>query len=156
KTHYQQVAVTTVNIASLEAMREHAEVIEVAVAGHSVGEFSALYAAGVLGMEDCFRAVAARGQIMQALAEQSDGGMYAIKGIDRAGSCAWIADQGLESPVGVGNDNSPRQQVVSGCRKALKTLLPLLMRGGYEQVRLPVNGAWHSALMNPGRDDFQA
>ncbi|MES2817508.1 MAG: ACP S-malonyltransferase [Pseudomonadota bacterium] len=156
KTQYQQVAVTTVNVATLLALRERQAVGAVAVAGHSVGEFSALYAAGVLGLEDMFRGVAARGRIMQALAEQTDGAMYAIKGIERDRLAALIATHELADKVSVANDNSPRQQVLSGCKQALKTLLPLLLRDGFEQVRLPVNGAWHSPLMHEGREDFQA
>ncbi len=156
KTQYQQVAVTTVNIATLEALRSKRQIDEACVAGHSVGEFSALYAAGVLSLEDVFRGVAARGRIMQALAEQTDGAMYAIKGIDRDGLAALIALHELSDRVSVANDNSPRQQVISGCKLALKELLPTLLREGFEQVRLPVNGAWHSGLMRAGGDDFQA
>lgn len=155
KTQYQQVAVTVVNIASLEALRATRQIGEACVAGHSVGEFSALYAAGVLGLEDVFRGVAARGRIMQALAEQSEGAMYAIKGIDRERLTALIALHELTDLVSVANDNSPRQQVISGCKLALKELLPTLLREGFEQVRLPVNGAWHSNLMRAGSDDFQ-
>lgn len=156
KTQYQQVAVTTVNIACLEALRARGPLGEACVAGHSVGEFSALYAAGVLSLEDVFRGVAARGQIMQALAEQTDGAMYAIKGIDRDGIAELIALHELSDRITVANDNSPRQQVISGCKLALKELLPVLLREGFEQVRLPVNGAWHSSLMRPGAEDFQA
>lgn len=155
KTAFQQVAVTTVNLASLEALRARGELPVVAVAGHSVGEFSALYAAGVLDMQDVFRAVAARGQIMQALAERTAGGMYAIKGVDHDAIVAFIAEQGLQAKVRVANDNSPRQQVISGCKEALKELLPQLLRAGFEHVRLPVNGAWHSHLMEEGEGDFQ-
>ncbi|XQE68116.1 ACP S-malonyltransferase [Pseudomonas sp. P3C3] len=156
KTQYQQVAVTCVNIASLVALRERGEPDVVALAGHSVGEFSALFAAGVLGMEDVFRAVAARGRIMQALAEQTDGAMYAIKGVGRDVIAELIAAHELGDAITVANDNSPRQQVISGSKAALKELLPALLRAGFEQVKLPVNGAWHSALMLPGREDFQA
>lgn len=156
KTQYQQVAVTVVNIATLEALRAKRQIGEACVAGHSVGEFSALYAAGVLGLEDVFRGVAARGRIMQALAEQTEGAMYAIKGIDRERLTALIALHELTDRVSVANDNSPRQQVISGCKLALKELLPTLLREGFEQVRLPVNGAWHSNLMRAGGADFQA
>lgn len=156
KTQYQQVAVTCVNVASLVALRERGEPQVAAVAGHSVGEFSSLYAAGVLGMEDVFRAVAARGRIMQALAEQTDGAMYAIKGVGRDVIAELIAAHELADGITVANDNSPRQQVISGSKSALKELLPALLRAGFEQVKLPVNGAWHSSLMLAGRDDFQA
>ncbi len=156
KTQYQQVAVTAVNIASLRALRAKAEVSEVAVAGHSVGEFTALYSAGVLGLEDVFRGVSARGRIMQALAEERAGAMYAIKGVDRDAVVALIAAAELGDIITLANDNSPRQQVISGCKQALKELLPTLLRAGFESVRLPVNGAWHSSLMREGRDAFQA
>ncbi len=156
KTQYQQVAVTTVNLAMLEAIRAKRAIGEAGVAGHSVGEFSALYAAGVLGLEDVFRAVTARGAIMNALAEETEGAMYAIKGIDRDSLVALIESQAPADRVDIANDNSPRQQVVSGSRSALKQWLPTLLRAGFEQVRLPVNGAWHSGLMRKGVDEFQA
>jgi [acyl-carrier-protein] S-malonyltransferase len=156
KTQYQQVAVTVVNIASLLALRAKTDVGEIAVAGHSVGEFSALYSAGVLGLEEVFRGVSARGRIMQALAEEREGAMYAIKGVDHDAVVALLAAAELADVITLANDNSPRQQVISGCKQALKELLPTLMRCGFEAVRLPVNGAWHSALMREGRDDFQA
>lgn len=155
KTQYQQVAVTAVNIASLLALRANTEVGEIAVAGHSVGEFSALYSAGVLGLEEVFRGVSARGRIMQALAEERAGAMYAIKGVDRDAVAGLIAAAELADLITLANDNSPRQQVISGCKQALKELLPTLMRAGFESVRLPVNGAWHSSLMREGRDAFQ-
>lgn len=156
KTGFQQVAVTTVNIATLTALRLQDPLPVAAVAGHSVGEFSALYAAGVLGLEDVFRGVSARGQIMQALAEESDGAMYAIKGVGHAVIRDFIASQGMQDRVQVANDNSPRQQVISGARDALRELLPFLLKSGFEHVRLPVNGAWHSHLMRAGDVDFRA
>lgn len=156
KTQYQQVAVTTVNLAMLEALRAKTTVGEACVAGHSVGEFSALYAAGVLGLEDVFRAVTARGAIMNALAEETEGAMHAIKGIDRDRLAALIESLPLADRIDIANDNSPKQQVVSGTRSALKQWLPTLLRAGFEQVKLPVNGAWHSSLMRKGVDEFQA
>ena len=156
KTQYQQVGVTTVNIATLEAMRAQREIGAVCVAGHSVGEFSALYAAGVLGLEDVFRGVAARGAIMNALAEETEGAMYAIKGIDRDSLVALMDRHAVADRIDVANDNSPRQQVVSGTRSSLREWLPMLLHAGYEQVRLPVNGAWHSGLMRKGIGEFQA
>ncbi len=155
KTQYQQVAVTTVNVATLEAIRAQREIGEACVAGHSVGEFSALYAAGVLGLEDVFRGVTARGAIMNALAEETEGAMYAIKGIDRDKLAALMDSHAVGNRIDVANDNSPRQQVVSGTRSALKEWLPMLLHAGFEQVRLPVNGAWHSGLMRKGVDEFQ-
>ena len=156
KTQYQQVAVTTVNLAMLEAMRAKLTVGEACVAGHSVGEFSALYAAGVLGLEDVFRAVTARGAIMNALAEETEGAMHAVKGIDRPGLVALLESQALVDRIDIANDNSPKQQVVSGSRSVLKQWLPTLLRAGFEQVKLPVNGAWHSGLMRKGVDEFQS
>jgi [acyl-carrier-protein] S-malonyltransferase len=156
KTEYQQVAVTAVNLATLEALRARCTIDEACVAGHSVGEFSALYAAGVLDLEDVFRGVAARGAIMNALAEETEGAMYAIKGIDRDRLAALMDAHDLADLVSVANDNSPKQQVISGCKSAIKSFLPIVLQAGFEQVRLPVNGAWHSSLMRKGIDDFQS
>ena len=156
KTQYQQVAVTAVNVATLTAMRAQRDIGAVCVAGHSVGEFSALYAAGILGLEDVFRGVTARGTIMNALAEETDGAMYAIKGIDRESLVALMDSHAMTDRIDIANDNSPRQQVVSGTRSVFREWLPMLLHAGFEQVRLPVNGAWHSGLMRKGVDEFQA
>lgn len=155
-TAFQQVAVTTVNLAMLVALREGEHPPAGAVFGHSVGEYSALYAAGVLGLEDTLKAVAARGRIMQKLAESTNGAMYAILGVDHDRIQALIESTPAAAGVTVANDNTPVQQVISGSRSDIQTVLQEVIRQRLKSVRLPVNGAWHSSLMADGQTEFAA
>ncbi len=155
-TAFQQVAVTTVNLATLAALREAEHPAAKAMLGHSVGEYSALYASGVLGLEDTLKAVAARGRIMQAMAERTKGAMYAIKGVDHAQVQALLERTPDAADVTVANDNTPAQQVISGSRSGIQAVLREALRQQLSSVRLPVNGAWHSSLMADGQAEFTA
>lgn len=156
ETVHQQVAVTTVNLATLTALRAASLPSPEVVIGHSVGEYSALYAAGVLDLDDTFRAVAARGRIMQAIAKRTDGAMYALLRADHAQARALLGACGVTDEVTIANDNSPAQQVISGSRRALRVVLQEAARRGLATVRLSVNGAWHSPLMAEGRAELAA
>lgn len=151
KTIYQQLAVTTVNAAMFTAMKEIFDFENSAFAGHSAGEYSALYAAGVFDLETLFRAIHARATIMQQLAEQQKGIMYVIKGISHYELLQRLEQQeGVSDQVSIANDNSPKQQVISGDINAVKNIVQTLSREGFELIKLPVNGAWHSQLMGMG------
>jgi len=147
-TRYQQVAVTAVNLASYYALKAAGSLPEpAAFIGHSVGEYSALNAAGALSLEATFKAVQARADLMQAQAEASDGAMYAVKLDARSDVNAVIAGMGLAGQVVIANDNSPCQVVISGGTEAVKAVAAELTRQHLPSVRLAVNGAWHSPLM---------
>lgn len=150
KTRYQQLAVTTVNVAMLAALQEKISIGQAAFLGHSAGEYSALYAAGVFDLETLFRAIDARATIMQAMAEQQAGVMYVVKEIGYQQLHDFIELQGVADLVKIANDNSPRQQVISGGAAAVRSLTHQLGQLGYGLVKLPVNGAWHSHLMADG------
>ncbi|MFZ1874341.1 MAG: ACP S-malonyltransferase [Chania sp.] len=150
KTVYQQLAVTTVNTAMLTSLREREPLKETGYAGHSAGEYTALYAAGVMDLETLFRAITLRATIMQNLAEQRKGAMYVVKPCSYDALCEQIDNLGLWDVLNVCCDNGRQQQVVGGELTAVKTLINHLARSGVNTIKLGVNGAWHSPLMAEG------
>lgn len=151
QTRFQQLAVTTVSTAMFEKLRESVDIDNAVFAGHSAGEYAALYAAGAFDLETLFKSVVVRATLMQEMAENSDGAMYVIKSIDRATLQRFIDGEAWQGAVQIANDNSPRQQVLSGGAGDLRALTAQLQRNGYSALKLPVNGAWHSDLMAPAR-----
>lgn len=124
------------------------------VAGHSLGEFSALAAAGVLGFEDALRLVALRASEMQKCCEKVPGSMAAVIG---------LPDETIESicagipGVLPANYNSPGQVVISGEESAVdEACLQLKAAGAKRALKLPVSGAFHSPLMEPAREALAA
>ncbi|MEB7885478.1 ACP S-malonyltransferase [Serratia fonticola] len=150
KTVFQQLAVTTVNVAMLTELRDRCYVLETGYAGHSAGEYTALYAAGVMDMETLFRAITLRASIMQELAEQRKGVMYVVKPYSHDALRNQIENMGLAEVLNVCCDNGHQQQVVGGELTAVKTLVNQLARSGVNTVKLSVNGAWHTPLMADG------
>ena len=120
------------------------------VAGHSLGEFSALVAAGALSFEDGLRLVSLRAQAMQECCEMQPGAMAAIIGLPDARIeevCAGIPG------VVPANYNSPGQVVISGEEAAVDKACEILKADGAKRaLRLPVSGAFHSPLMEPARE----
>jgi [acyl-carrier-protein] S-malonyltransferase len=112
------------------------------VAGHSLGEYAAAYAAGALGLEDGVRLVAERARLMGEAARQNPGGMLALIGADPAEVAR--ATEETEGTVVAANFNTPRQTVVSGEKEALEGVLEGI-KG--KKVPLRVAGAFHSPLM---------
>lgn len=125
-----------------------------AVAGHSLGEFSALVAAGALSFEDGLRLVAKRAMAMQKCCENEPGGMAAILGLDDA-----TIEQVCESIDGVviaANYNCPGQLVISGANEAVDAACVKLKEAGARRaLRLPVGGAFHSPLMEAARAELE-
>jgi malonyl CoA-acyl carrier protein transacylase len=125
------------------------------MAGHSLGEITALVAAGALGSEDGLRVVAARGRLMQDAAEKTgDGGMTAVRA--REGNREAIAEVAAATGVAIANDNAPDQLVLSGSLSALDDAEAQLKERGVRGKRLPVAGAFHSPLMEPAVEPFRA
>ncbi|MCR9144052.1 MAG: ACP S-malonyltransferase [bacterium] len=149
-----QIAITTVNIAIYEELRAAGRPAPVLTLGHSVGEYSALYVAGVISRSDALRATRERGLLMQREAKLHAGSMYAIKKTPASQIEALIQECGLAGDVIIGNDNGPGQQVVSGSSDGVRTLINRLMNDGVECVKLAVSGAWHSPLMAGAKEDF--
>lgn len=126
-----------------------------AVAGHSLGEFSALVAAGAVAFPDALRLVSERALAMQEAADAQAGTMAAVLGLDDAmieAACAAIA-----SVVVPANYNSPGQLVISGSEAGIEEATRVLTDlGARRVVPLPVGGAFHSPLMEPAREKLKA
>ena len=125
-------------------------------AGHSLGEFSALYAAGALSFEDALTLVRKRGEAMLAAGEVKRGTMAAVIGLDKEvlrGKCNEASGLGV---VECANFNSPGQIVISGSPEAVYEAMRLAKEAGAKIVKeLVVSGAFHSELMIPARDELE-
>ena len=120
------------------------------VAGHSLGEFSALVAAGVLSYEDGLNLVKERALAMQEACDQTEGTMAAILGLDDKIVESICND--ISGIVGPANYNCPGQLVISGARNQIKEACDKLTNAGARRaILLPVGGAFHSSLMNPAK-----
>jgi [acyl-carrier-protein] S-malonyltransferase len=119
------------------------------LAGHSLGEYTALVAAGTLPFADALRLARERGRLMQEAGDRTPGGMLAIIGLDEAGVRVVCQETGME----IANINSPGQIAISGPAVALeKATLLAKEKGAQRVVTLPVSGAFHSRLMQPAAD----
>jgi [acyl-carrier-protein] S-malonyltransferase len=123
------------------------------VAGHSLGEYSALVAAGVLGLEDAVVAVRKRGQYMQEAVPVGEGAMAAILGLDAAAietACREAAEGQVVSPA---NLNSPGQVVIAGHTAAVERAMDRCEDAGAKRaMRLPVSAPFHCSLMAPAQE----
>ena len=128
------------------------------VAGHSLGEFSALVAAGALNFEDGLKLVYARAMAMQKACEAAPSTMAAIVGLDDATIENVCAEINTENNVVVpANYNCPGQLVISGNVEAVKAACEKQKEAGAKRaLLLPVGGAFHSPLMQPAKDELQA
>ena len=142
-----QPAIMTVSIAAWRAWAEFAgpQAIDAkAVAGHSLGEYTALVAAGVLDFADAVRLVRRRGELMHLASVNRPGAMAAILGLDEIALAQICAETGVE----LANINTDNQIVISGDRMAVAQAVDLCnARGARKAVPLPVSGAFHSSLM---------
>jgi len=120
------------------------------MAGHSLGEITALVAAGALDAADGLRLVAARGRLMQ---EAGGGGMMAVRVRDDRSPVEEVA---AHTGLTIANDNAPDQLVLSGAEDALDRGEELLRERKVRAKRLPVAGAFHSPLMEPAVEPFRA
>lgn len=155
-----QPAILTVSLAYLEALRERwhtlgSSISPVVVAGHSLGEFTALVAAGVLDFADGLRLVRERGRIMKENGDLVPGGMAAVIGLDREVLEDVCAEAGEVGIVVLANDNCPGQSVISGDNVALQRAMELAKaRGARRAVRLDISIASHSPLMERASQQF--
>jgi [acyl-carrier-protein] S-malonyltransferase len=151
-----QPAILATSIVALDALTAaglHCEF----VAGHSLGEYSALVAAGAIGFADALRTVRARGQFMQEAVPAGEGAMAAVLGLDRAlvaEACGEAADAG---PVQVANLNGPGQTVIAGATAAVKKAAEIARaKGAKRAVLLPVSAPFHSSLLQPAAERLAA
>ena len=125
--------------------------------GHSLGEYSALVAAGALDFEQAVRLVRRRGEFMQEAVPVGTGAMAALLGVDLAVAEQVCAEAARGDVVGVANINSPGQIVIAGHRAAVeRAVAAAAERGGKKSVLLPVSAPFHCALMKPAADRLAA
>jgi len=159
QTVYAQPALYTTSAAALDALRAAGVPPPKAVAGHSVGEYAALLAAGAFDFETGLRLVTRRAQEMQRAAEASSGTMAAVLGLAPeivVEVCRTVSEQ-TGTVVDAANFNSPAQVVISGEVAAVEAAGALAKeRGAKKIVILNVSGAFHSRLMTPAADAMRA
>lgn len=160
QTQQTQPCLVTTSLACLAAVRASAarsgiDLQPAFMAGHSVGEYAALAAAGVLDGVDAIRLVARRGELMGATTV--DGGMAAVIGLDREVVADAIGTVASPADLVVANDNAPDQVVISGTRGALRDAEQALKTAGARRViSLPVSGPFHSPWMAEVSDALAA
>jgi [acyl-carrier-protein] S-malonyltransferase len=146
-TNYAQPAITMVSLATMRIL-EVAGIRAEGTAGHSLGEYSSLVAAGILMPETAVRLTRIRGELMQKCANMYPGGMQAVLGLDLEKVTELVRTASAKGPVGVANMNSMGQVVISGARVPLEYAAELCSQAGAKKViPLQVSGAWHSPLM---------
>jgi [acyl-carrier-protein] S-malonyltransferase len=155
ETLQTQPCLLTTSIAALRALEERAALQPSVVAGHSVGEYAALVAAGVLDLGAGLRLVARRAELMTAAAADADGGMLAVIGLERDAVQRVVDAVGRPTELVVANDNAPGQVVVSGRTDALLLAADAMRAVGARRlITLPVSGAFHSPLMAGVADEL--
>jgi [acyl-carrier-protein] S-malonyltransferase len=150
-----QPALMATSLAALRALEAEGVLLEdtAFVAGHSLGEYSALAASGALGISDAARLLRIRGRAMQEAVPVGEGAMAAILGLDLAA----VVEVALEAAQGdvcqAANDNDPSQVVVSGNRVAVERAVEVAKaRGAKRAILLPVSAPFHCVLMQPAAD----
>ena len=150
-TENAQPAIVTTSIAALAALREaHPGLAVPAFAlGHSLGEYSALVAAGALALEDAVKLVHLRGRAMQAAVPEGKGAMAAVMGGDEAAVRALCDEAAQGETISPANFNAPGQIVISGAASAVGRARELAGGRGLKAIPLKVSAPFHSALMAP-------
>ncbi len=154
KSHNTQPAIFTVSAAAFKALKlkKPALTFDYA-AGHSLGEWGALYAAEVVSFEDALRVLKARGEFIQAACVANPGAMLAVINLDRA----VLEKIAAETGVTLANINSPDQIVLSGTSEGIARAEVLCKEAGAKRaLPLPVAGAFHSPLMQPAAERLAA
>ncbi|KAB7698966.1 ACP S-malonyltransferase [Plesiomonas shigelloides] len=153
KTWQTQPALLTASVAIWRVWQEKNGAMPVVMAGHSLGEYSALVCAGVMDFKDAVRLVELRGKLMQEAVPEGTGAMAAIIGLDNdsiAKACAESAEGQVVAPV---NFNSPGQVVIAGNKEAVERAGAACKAAGAKRaLPLPVSVPSHCALMKPAAD----
>ncbi len=151
RTEYTQPALYVVGALAHRQWRESTGGEPDFLAGHSLGEYCALHAAGAFDFATGLRLVQRRGALM---AQARGGGMAAVVGLDAARLAELLDEGGFAGRLTVANDNAPQQQVVSGDTATVDALVAHLDARDVRCVRLNVSGAFHSPLMRQAQQDF--
>lgn len=148
-TENTQPAILTVSIAALSVLKEETEIRPQFVAGHSLGEYSALVASGAFSFKDAVKTVQLRGRFMQTAVPVGEGAMAAILGMDRQEVEALCQEASLGEVLTPANFNSPGQIVISGHTKSIQRAIEIAKKKGKKAILLPVSAPFHCPLMRP-------
>ncbi len=152
-TENTQPAILTTSVAALRAMESEGFPKPDFVAGHSLGEYSALVAAGALSLTDAVRTVRKRGQYMQAAVPVGTGAMAAILGADVETVAAACVEAAQGEVCSAANINSPNQIVIAGGAAAIDRAIEIVKaRGAKRAVKLNVSAPFHCAMMMPAQE----
>ena len=154
-TQNAQPALMATSMAAIAALKAEGVDVSMAdfVAGHSLGEYSALCAVGSISLADTARLLRIRGEAMQAAVPVGVGAMAALLGLDFAGAQAVAAEAAQGEVCQAANDNDPGQVVVSGHKAAVERAVVIAKeKGAKRAVILPVSAPFHCALMQPAAD----
>jgi len=158
-TENAQPALMATSIAALRALEAEGIAWDgvAFVAGHSLGEYSALCAAGALSVADAARLLRLRGRAMQAAVPVGEGAMAALLGLDLAAATAVAEEAAAGEVCQAANDNDPAQVVISGHRAAVERAVAIAKeRGAKRALMLPVSAPFHCALMQPAAEAMAA
>ena len=156
-TENAQPALMATSIAAMRALEAEGLGLDTAayVAGHSLGEYSALCAAGAVKLDDTARLLRRRGLAMQAAVPVGEGAMAAVLGLDLAAVTALAADAAEGEVCVAANDNDPAQVVISGHAGAVGRAVDMAKgRGAKRALPLPVSAPFHSPLMAPAAEEM--
>ena len=157
-TENAQPALMATSLAAMRALEAEGVGVDAAamVAGHSLGEYSALAAAGALSLADTARLLRIRGKAMQEAVPVGAGAMAALLGLDLAAARQLAEDAAGGQVLQAANDNDPSQVVISGHRAAVERAVEMAKaRGARRAVLLPVSAPFHCALMEPAARAMQ-
>ncbi len=156
RTENTQPAIFTVSVIAGRLLRERGYA-PVAVAGHSLGEYSALVDAGVMSFADGLWVVRRRGELMAAVGEQVAGTMAAILNLPADSVAEICREASAEGLVEIANYNSPEQTVISGDLAGVERAMVLAKeRGAKRAIKLSISAPFHCSLMSPLADEFRA
>jgi [acyl-carrier-protein] S-malonyltransferase len=155
-TENTQPAILTVSVAAFRAMTESGISPPAFVAGHSLGEYSALVAAGVLSLSDAVRTVRARGRYMQEAVPVGTGAMAAVIGGELSAIQRVCEEARAAQVCSVANMNSPNQVVIAGNTEAVDRAIEALKGVAKRVIKLNVSAPFHCALMKPAQDRLAA
>jgi [acyl-carrier-protein] S-malonyltransferase len=151
-TENTQPAILTVSVAGFRAMQEQGIEAPAFVAGHSLGEYSALVASGALSLADAVRTVRARGRYMQEAVPVGTGAMAAVIGAEVVDIERICAEARQDQVCSIANFNAPNQTVIAGNTEAVDRAVELLSGVARKVVKLKVSAPFHCALMKPAQD----
>lgn len=148
-TFNTQPAILTVSVAIFKVLFAETCIIPSFVAGHSLGEYTSLFAAGALSFSDAVRITRLRGKFMQEAVPVGIGSMAAIIGLQKSEVEKICAEAAIGQVIAPANYNSPEQIVISGHKEAVERASTMALERGARAVTLPVSAPFHCSLMRP-------